>query len=353
MSLQAPLSFGPMDSPAPAQRPSSARFVVLVALAAVLVLGFGFISHATHTATIPNVGLPASNSKSLPGLSAYDPQVSVTREYLGDLATLNYSAAYQLLAPSVRAAQTEPQFEADRKQAGVLGQATVWADDQNSTRAEYVVGRPDGSKDARRHRFLLLNEQGRWWVAQEAALPDAPPAAPSLSAAMLAYVQQRAGTVWTKSAELLRQEGFEGGQLLLFSYIDPKPSSILTAERLAILTYYVNGPGGWQFAGGGTVGLAAGMNLADVAMGFTTFGAGQQYVAYYGVVENTNAVSVSFQEPSGAGHTENVKGQKTILFVNERNPFDPLPLDHPFKSLVVKDVYGNSLRTNPDVGPPA
>ncbi|MBV8086862.1 MAG: hypothetical protein JO247_18810 [Chloroflexi bacterium] len=342
-----------MDSPAAAPRSPSARFFVLTALALVLVAGFGVLSKVTHTATIANTGLPPSNSKTLPGVNAYDPQVSITREYLNELVSLNYQAAYQLIAPSVRGSLSEADFEAARRKEGVLTPPNVWPDDQTTTRAAYVLGRPDGSQDNARHRFQLSYEQGRWWLDQEAPLPAAPGPAPSLTAALTSYVQQQAGQVWTKSVELLRQEGFEGGQLLLFSYIDPAPPTSASAERMAVLSWYVNGPAGWTFSGGGSAGLEAGMGIADVSMGFTAFGTDQQYTAYYGVVENTNAVTLTFQEPDGAGHTIPLKGETTIVLINDRNPFEALPFAAPFKSLAVKDVHGNSMRTNPTVAQPA
>lgn len=337
-----------MDSPAQTIRPTGRRFALFGGLAAALVLVMGLGSRLTHVATIPNVGLPASNSKSLSNLSAYDGQVDVTKKYLLALASLDYAGAYKLLAPTTRASLSQAQFEADRRAEGVLGQPTVWPDDASSTRAEYVLGKPDGGSDMRRHRFVLVQDEGRWWMDREVPIEDRPAAAPNLNAAMTQYVLNRAGRLWVNSIELLRQEGFEGGQLLLFSYIEPHPSTILTAERQAILTYYVNSPDGWHYAGGGEAGLPAGMSLADVAMGFTAFGPNQEYVAYFGVIENANAVSLSFQEPNGAGHTENVKSQRTVLFLNERNPFEQPPFRQPFKSITVKDVYGNKLRTNPE-----
>jgi hypothetical protein len=339
-----------MDPLAETRPPRTARLMVLSGLTMVLVLGLGITARLAHTATIPNMGLPVSNSKSLPNLAAYDPQVQVTRDYLQDLVTLNYAAAYQLLAPSTRARLSETDFEAARKAEGALGQPSVWADDQTSTRAEYVLGKPGASARPQRHRFVLKQEDGRWWIDQETPLASRLPAAPTLTAAMQQFVQQRAGTVWMRSIELLRQEGFEGGQLLLFSYIEPHPATVLTAERIAVLNYYVDASDGWHFEGGGATGLPAVMGLADVAMGFTTFGDNQAYEAYYGVIENTNAVSLRFEEPNGAGHTQNVKGQRTVLFVNERNPFEQPPFSQPFKSLRLTDVYGNSMRTMPDVG---
>ncbi|HVA25648.1 MAG TPA: hypothetical protein VMW62_14790 [Chloroflexota bacterium] len=342
-----------MDQPLETNRTAGARLVVFGAIAVGLVLILGAGAKLAHTATIPNGGMPVSNSKSLPNLSAYDPQVEVTKQYLLALTSLNYSAAYQLLAPSVRAGLTPAQFEADRRAEGVLGQPAVWADDSSSTRAEYVLGKPDGSSDTRRHRFALQQEGGRWWVDRETPLDTSLPAAPNLSAAMHQFVLQRAGHVWVNSVELLRQEGFEGGQLLLFSYIEPRPAGILTAERLAVLTYYKDQGDGWHFQGGGSYGLAAGMNMADVSLGFTAFGPDQQYTAYYGVVENTNAVTLAFVEPNGARHSQNVKGQRTVLFLNERNPFEQLPFRQPFNSISVKDAYGNTLRTNPESPPPS
>jgi hypothetical protein len=127
---------------------------------------------------------------------------------------------------------------------------------------------------------------------------------------------------------------------------------VLTAERVAILAYYVNVPGGWQLQGGGNTGLVAGMSLADVAMGYTTFGPDQQYTAYYGVVENTNAATLTFEEPNGARHTENLKGQHTVLLINDRNPFEQPPFSRPFASLQVRDAHNNTMRTNPDLPSP-
>ncbi len=329
-------------------KPVGRRFAVFAFLAVSLVLVLGVGSKLAHLATIPNVGLPASNSKTLPSVSAYNPQVDVTKQYLQSLTTLNYAAAYDLLAPRVKAGLNETQFEADRRAEGVLGQPTVWADDSVTTRAEYVLGKPDGGAESRRHRFQLEQADGRWWLDGEIPIASSPPAAPSLSAAMNQFVLVQAGSIWTKSVELLRQEGFEGGQLLLFSYIEPHPPGILTPNRLAVLAYYVNESDGWHFQGGGLTGMPAAMNLADAALGFTAFGPDQQWTAYYGVLENTNAVSLSFEEPNGARHTENVKGQQTVLFLNERNPYEQLPFRQPFKSITVKDVYGNSLRTTPE-----
>jgi hypothetical protein len=342
-----------MEHRTAASRPAGTRLAVFGVLGLALALALGVTARLAHTSTIPNLGLPTSNSKNLPNLSAYEPQVSLTREYLGDLVTMNYAAAYQLLAPSVRGSLSQQQFEADRRTDGVLGQPVIWADDQTSTRAEYVLARSDGSNDTRRHRFLLKREDGRWWIDHETPVDSNLPVASSLSAAMSQYVQQRAGKIWAPSAELLRQETFQGGQLLLFSYIEPKPATVLNAERVAVLNYYVNTAGGWQFQGGGATGLAAGMNLADVAMGFTAFGPDQQYTAYYGVIENANTVALTFEEPNGAPHSENVKSRKTVLYLNERNPYEPLPFSRPFKSLGAKDLYGNNLRTNPTVLPPA
>lgn len=331
-------------------RPRTVRVVVLTGLAVLLVLGLGVTARLTHTATIPNVGLPVSNSKSLTNLGAYEAQVQITREYLGDLVTLNYPAAYKLLDPSVRGSLNEVDFTAARKAEGALGQPMVWADDQTSTRAEYVLGKPGGGSAPGRHRFQLKEEAGRWWMDREVPLASSLPVAPNLPAAMREFVHQRAGTVWVSSLELLRQEGFEGGQLLLFSYIEPHPAVVLTSARVAMLTYYVDQADGWHFEGGGVTGSPAVMGLADMAMGFTAFGPDENYTAYYGVIENTNAVSLRFEEPNGAAHTQNVKGQQTVLFVNERNPFEQLPFSQPFKSLRLTDVYGNSMRTMPDLG---
>jgi hypothetical protein len=337
-----------MDQPIDASRPTGARFAVFggIGLALVLVLGVG--AKLLHTATIPNGGLPVSNSKNLPNLAAYDAQVELTKRYLLDLTSLDFGAAYQLLAPSVRAGLSQAQFEADRRADGVLGQPVVWPDDASSTRAQYVLGKPDGSSDTRRHRFVLKQEDGQWWLDHEAPLDSSLPVAPSLSAAMNQFVLQRAGRIWVSSVELLRQEGFEGGQLLLFSYIEPSPPGSLTPARLALLADYVNQGDGWHFAGGGSSGMPAGMNVADVSLGFTAFGPDQQYTAYYGVIENTNAVSLAFEEPNGARHTENVKGQRTVLLLNERNPFEQLPFRQPFVSITAKDANGNRLRTNPE-----
>lgn len=325
------------------------RSSLFVGMALVLTLGLGVGTRVLHTATIPNVGLPASNSKNLEAAGAYAAQVEVTRQYLLALTSVKYAAAYELLAPSTRANLNEADFEAARRREGNLGQPTVWADDETSTRAEYVLGRGDGSSEDGRHRFVLKREDGRWWLDHEAPIPPAPVAAASLTSAMTNFVQQRAGQIWTSTIELLRQEGFEDGQLLIFSYIEPRPAGVLTAERVAVLTYYVNGPDGWQRQGGGNTGLVAGMSLADVAMGFTTFGPDQRYTAYYGVIENSNAYTLTFEEPNGARHTENLKGQPTVLLVNERNPFEAPPLNRPFVSLQVKDVHNNSMRTNPDL----
>ncbi len=66
------------------------------------------------------------------------------------------------------------------------------------------------------------------------------------------------------------------------------------------------------------------------------------------MVENTNAARLAFEEPNGARHTQNLKGQRTLLFLNERNPFEQAPVRQPFKSINVKDVYGNNLRTSPE-----
>ena len=47
--------------------------------------------------------------------------------------------------------------------------------------------------------------------------------------------------------------------------------------------------------------------------------------------------------------SQSLRGVRTLLFVNERNPFDPLPFARPFKALNAKDTYGNSLRVSPSV----
>ncbi len=337
-----------MAQSAEANRRAATRLIVFGAIALVLVVVLGLGARLAHTSTIPNLGLPLSNSKSLPNLAAFDPQVDVTREYLLALARFDYAAAYELLTPSVRASLSPAQFERDRRAEGALGQPAVWADDSTSTRAEYVLGKPDGRSDLRRHRFLVCQSEGRWWVEGEAPLDSTLPIAPGLGAAMSQYVTQRAGKIWANSVELLRQEGFEGGQLLLFSYIEPHPPGSLAAGRIAVLAYYVNAGDGWHFEGGGSDGLPAAMNMADVSLGFTTFGPNQRFTAYYGVVENTNAARLAFEEPNGARHTQNLKGQRTLLFLNERNPFEQAPVRQPFKSINVKDVYGNNLRTSPE-----
>jgi hypothetical protein len=338
-----------MEQPAPRSRTLTGRFLVFGTLAIGLVLILGVGARLTHVATIPNGGLPVSNSKTLPNAAAFSQQVDVTKQYLLALASLGYPTAYQLLAPSVRAETGGPQFEADRRAEGALGQPSVWADDTSSTRAEYVLAKPDGRSDTRRHRFLVKQEDGRWWVDREAPLDATLPPAASLNAAMNQYVLKRAGRIWANSIELLRQEGFEGGQLLLFSYIEPHPATVLTPQRTAVLTYYVNGSDGWLYQGGGG-GLAAGMGAADMSLGFTTFGLEDRFTAYYGVVENANAVSLSFEEPNGVRHSQSLKGQRTVLYLNERNPFEQPP-SRPFKSIVVKDAYGNNLRTNPEAAP--
>src|SRR5207248_3656228 len=158
------------------------------------------------------------------------PQVSLTRDYLLALTTLNYTAAYELLAPSIRGSIDQTQFIAARRAEGVLGQPAVWPDDETTTRAEYVLGRPGESTSAQRHRFLLKREDGRWWMDHEVASAAGQSIAPSLKAAMQQFVLQRAGKLWAGSVELLRQEGFEGGQLLLFSYIEPHPPASLTQQ---------------------------------------------------------------------------------------------------------------------------
>ncbi len=331
----------------------SGRTLTLLVLGLALAVGLSLTSRLAHTATMPNVGLPPSNSKIVPKLAIYDPQVEVTRQYLQDLVRLDYSAAYALLAPSIRGTLTADRFAADRRAEGVLGQPAVWADDETSVRAEYVLGKPDGSRVSRRHRFLLASDQGEWRIVGETAIPDGQSPAPNLQAAMNGYVLQQAGKVWANTAELLRQEAFESGQLLLFSYIEPRPPGVLTQERIAILTYFVNGPDGWEYQGGGTVGPPAAMGVADVAMGFTAFGPDRRYTAYFGVVENKNATSLAFQEPNGVRHRQSLTGESTILYVNESNPYEDPPLEQPFKSIEVKDALGNTMRSNPPLPPTA
>ncbi|HUZ76372.1 MAG TPA: hypothetical protein VMV93_02190 [Chloroflexota bacterium] len=323
------------------------RFALLGALGLAITVGLGIASHITHSATMPDVGLPASNSKELRSVSAYDAQVSLTTAYLSDLAQLNYGAAYKLLAPAVRANTSEPKFAEAQRQAGQIGQPRVWADSATTTRAEYVLAKSGKAVAPAEHRFALQQEGGTWWMTAEAPLPAQPAAEPNLQQALRDYVQHRAGTVWAGSIEVLRQEPFAGGQLLLFSYIDPNPPQRLTPERIALLNYYVNSSQGWRFEGGGATGLPAGMSVAAIALGLTTFGSQNQYVAYYGVIENAGAISLAFKEPSGAGHTLDIKGQHTFLVLNDRNPYEAVPFAHPFLSIVAKDTLGNTLTTNP------
>ncbi|MHB8620188.1 MAG: hypothetical protein ACYDAG_11585 [Chloroflexota bacterium] len=336
-----------MDQPADVPRLFGPRTWLMVGVAAILMIGLGLTSHLTHTATIPNGGLPVSNSQTVANINAYDPQVSLTRRYLTDLAGLNYAAAYRLLSPARRARNTEAQFAREQHARGLFGLPTVWADDLASTRAEFVIGRPDGSSTTARHRYLLSQENGKWRVDREVPIPPSPAAFPNLPAAMRGFVRHDAGDIWVPTVELLRQQPFRGTQLLMFSYVEPSVPGRLTPERVAVLADYADGKDGWTFAGGGKTGLTAGMNVADVAMGVTAFGENQRYVAYYGVVENSNAVTLSFQEANGARHTRNIHGHKTVLFLNDRNPYQPLPFAHPFQSIRATDIYGNTLRTNP------
>ncbi|MDE3078066.1 MAG: hypothetical protein KGJ86_21795, partial [Chloroflexota bacterium] len=283
-----------MDRTAGLSRAVNPRLIGLAVLALGLTVGLGLASHLTHSATIPNAGLPASNTNTIANLDQYDAQVNLTRSYLDDLAQLDYASAYQLLAPSVRASLTQEQFDEQQQAYGQLGQPTVWIDDASSTRAEFLLAKRDGSGTSTQHRFLLSREQNRWWMNREAPLQTLTPAA-TLVRALHAYIDRQAGSVWANTVELLRQEPFEGGQLLLFSYIEPHPQGSLVPQRLAVLSYYTNTSAGWQFSGGGTTGVPARMNLADVALGFTAFGPGDRYVAYFVVVENTNARRLTFQ----------------------------------------------------------
>ncbi|MGH2519306.1 MAG: hypothetical protein ACRDF8_05830, partial [Chloroflexota bacterium] len=228
-----------------------------------------------------------------------------------------------------------------------IGQPRVWADSATTTRAEYVLAQPGKAVTPAEHRFALQRDGSTWWMMAEEPLPVQPVAEPNLQQALRDYVQHQAGTVWAGSIELLRQEPFAGGQLLLFSFIDPHPAQRLTPERIALLNFYVNSSRGWRFEGGGSTGVPAGMSVAAIALGLTTFGLQNQYVAYYGVIENAGAVSLAFREPNGAGHTLDIKGEHTFWVLNDRNPYETVPFAHPFLSIVAKDNLGNTLTTNP------
>jgi hypothetical protein len=202
-----------------------------------------------------------------PELPDTRPQLALVRQYVDLIAAERYTDAWQLISPVRQVLEPPEAFTANWRAWGHVGPERegfpfLWAADVNQVRADLWLQDSTGSVSLQRVAFDLVQADGAWRVLDEHGRGHHERTETSTIASVpvevaRGYVAVNYGPMWLQTLEVLAQEPFEGGQVVVFRVLSPSLDRKSEATPAAILLYARTQSGGWVMAGGGGIGTVA------------------------------------------------------------------------------------------------
>jgi hypothetical protein len=286
---------------------------------------------------------PPVGRSTLPDTEA---QQALVRRYIDLVAAGQYADAWQLLTPERQGREPTAQFAAAWRSWGQVqlepgGGPFIWPAAVDEVRANVWLQPPSASGGVERVIFELAHVGGAWWIAEERGrghreriLFEPPGGSPAESARR--YVARNVGPMWLATMDLLHQEPFEAGQVVVFRMLDPLVDRAAAAgpKPVAVLVFARPVLSGWEMAGGGAIGTIAEMERYAVACGWTwlRFVADEPAaVAFYCTVEDARVAAVELVRVDGAVQRADAAGRRAIVFphASALRPGGPWPAQQP------------------------
>ena len=169
------------------------------------------------------------------------------------------------------------------------------------------------------------------------------------------YVVANYGSLWLATLEVLQQEAFEDGQVVVFRVLNPLLEPKTAGPRpTAILLFARPQDGGWRMAGGGGIGTMVEMDRSAVGCAWTwlRFIAGEPTVAaFYCTVEDPHVAAIELERVDGAVQRREVVGQRAAVFPYAWDMGTKWPAQQP-RAIRLFDTAGAplALATSPTQG---
>ena len=253
-------------------------------------------------------------------------QQAVVRQYLDLVAAERYADAWQLLTPERQGRETPEAFAADWRAWGRVvpedGSPFIWPAAEDQVRAEVWIQYSAGGGSRDRVLFDLQQVGGMWRIADEHGRGHHERGSPTTSSTPTdlarTYVAGNYGSLWLSTLEVLDEEPFEDGQVVVFRVLDPLLEPRTAGPRpTAILLFALPQDGGWHMAGGGSIGTIIEMGRYAVACAWTwlRFIAGPPTIAaFYCTVEEPRVAASELERVDGAVQRVDVVGKRAVVF---------------------------------------
>jgi hypothetical protein len=259
------------------------------------------------------------------------PQQVLVRAYLDLLAQERYPEGWTLLAPARQQYQGMAAFEtAWRARGQVIATPDlgpyIWPAAEDEVRADVWLHQEKQSGLTRMH-FTLQRIDGGWRIADEdlerdliqgqAVRSQAPLTSPEQ--VVWSYVTWSYGPMYLATVDILEQEPFDDGQIVIFRSLSPmlERGTGGPAKPIAILLYTQRYRSGWGKAGGGTIGTVAEMERRAVTCAWTWlhYWPNEPTVAaFYCVVEDPRVAAIALTRVDGAVMRAEVAGRRAVVF---------------------------------------
>jgi hypothetical protein len=301
---------------------------------------------------------PVPAASELPDTRA---QVALVRQYVDLLAAERYADAWQLLSPGRQLREPPDAFAAEWRARDRVGPQHegfpfFWPASMTEVRADVWLQDSTGSVGLQRIVFDLVQADGVWRIADEHGpghheRTEAPTIAPTPVDLARAYVVGNYGPMWLRTLEVLAQEPFEDGQVVVFGALNPLLEPKTKPTPAAILLFAHPRDGRWTMAGGGAIGTMAEMGRYAVSCAWTWLrfvAHAPTTAAFYCTVEDPRIGKLELETVEGAFFQSHVAGKRAVLFPYPWNMQERWPAQQP-RALRLYDSDGRmlSLPTSP------
>jgi hypothetical protein len=292
----------------------------------------------------------------MPVLPATTEQLALARRYVSLVAEARYAEAWQLLTPERQVAEPLDDFfsawsawgrvMADDEHQGAL----LWPSDEDEVRADVWLERPGGSGHRERIVLQLARSIEGWRIADERGQghherPGALVPASSADDVARRYVAENYGPMWLADLEVLDQEPFEGGEVVVFRVLNPLLDRKPEPTPTGILLFALPSQDGWQVAGGREIGTIVELGRYAVSCAWTwlRFTPGAPTVAaFYCSVEDSHIAAIELDTVEDHTFRTEVLGRRSVVFHYAWDSAARWPAQQP-RSLRLYDAVGRLL----------
>jgi hypothetical protein len=198
----------------------------------------------------------------------------------------------------------------------------VWPAAEDEVRADLWIQRSTTAGSRDRVSFDLQRVGSAWRIADEHGPGHHEQFAqgPANTLVNLArnYVVGNYGSLWLSSLLVLDQEPFADGQVVIFRVLNPLLEPKTAGPRpTAILPFARPRDGGWEMAGGGTIGTIAAMDQYAVSCAWTwlrDIGGEPTVAAFYCTIEDPRVAAVELERVDGAVQRVDADGKHAVVF---------------------------------------